>query len=256
LELEKKILKRMGYLQDQKGIKRRYKREFENWKVHVDKTKKFILQQVPNDSKVLILGSGYLFDVPIEGLLEKVSILYLVDINHPREVLKKFESNPKCRFVVQDVGGNLISTINQAVKSYKKDKKNDFISKIIDGLNYPEFRFDFDTVVSVNILNQLDIIALDYIKSKINISDDELQPLREKIQSLHIQFIAEYKGVMITDYRENVYHKNGDLKSGKDLLYAEIKKAAARENWVWDFDSKGLYNDGLATRFDVLAAKF
>ncbi|MDX9697808.1 MAG: hypothetical protein RBT49_18595, partial [Bacteroidales bacterium] len=64
------VLQKMQYTSDQQGIIKRYLREKEGWDIHISKTKQAVLQSsnTKKKGKVLVLGSGWLLDCPINEL--------------------------------------------------------------------------------------------------------------------------------------------------------------------------------------------
>src|SRR5210317_1415141 len=94
LRVNKRILRKMGYLADQQGIIDRYLRERGGWDSHLLKCREYILDKVNKlaISDITILGSGWLLDVPLEELSGLCNKITLIDIHHPRQVRKRAES--------------------------------------------------------------------------------------------------------------------------------------------------------------------
>ena len=67
------ILKKFGFFKDQNGIINRYLREKEAWQAHLSNTRDFIINSSMNkdNSKAVILGSGWLLDIPVDELSKK-----------------------------------------------------------------------------------------------------------------------------------------------------------------------------------------
>ena len=58
----------MGLLKDQEGIMKRYLRENDGWKEHLERSRSFLLDAFPYKSStkqdtLLVLGSGWLLDL-------------------------------------------------------------------------------------------------------------------------------------------------------------------------------------------------
>ena len=70
MEINNRVLRKFGFKKDQNGIINRYLREKGSWKTHLSNTKKFITDFTKNKAKnsCVVLGSGWLLDVPIEYL--------------------------------------------------------------------------------------------------------------------------------------------------------------------------------------------
>lgn len=235
----------MGFYGDQSGILRRYSREKENWDIHLNHTKAFIeanLQRF-NTQKCALLGSGFLLDVPMNALLNHFAEIHLFDITHPRKIRKEFAKNPQVLFKNEDISG-FIRPVYQVVKQ----KKRDFLDTIL-----PEFSTDFadyDLVISCNILNQLDIILVDYLSDNLDISEPVLQALREKIQRTHIARLPKEKSLVICDFEEIRQPKNAP-ETRRKTVFVPIPETAKK--WQWIFDTHGRYYPDEQVIFNVAA---
>ena len=72
----------LGYLREAIAIEARYRRHAERWRPHLEKSK-----AVSNSSRrrrAVVLGSGPLFDIPVEALADAFDVVELVDIVHPK----------------------------------------------------------------------------------------------------------------------------------------------------------------------------
>lgn len=240
----------IGYLEDQKGILRRYKREKSNWDSHIQNTKEYICRQTKNlrFEKIAVLGSGYLLDLPIDELLERCAEIHLYDVHHPKEVLSKYRDNPKIVFVEKDITG---------LSDYLyKAKKN---SDVVETLNFRTQFFiqDADLIISLNILNQLDIILVDYLNEKMALDMDIELNLRNKIQTEHINCLTETMSLLIADTEE--IHINETGQESTNNLFTEIHLEGITsdiESWKWSFDTSGNYAEDAIVTFNVTALTY
>ena len=79
--------RRLGYLREAIAIEARYRRHAERWRSHLEKSKAVIEEAVSNSSRrsrAVVLGSGPLFDIPVEALADAFDVVELVDIVHPK----------------------------------------------------------------------------------------------------------------------------------------------------------------------------
>ena len=79
--------RRLGYLREPIAIEARYRRHAERWRPHLEKSKAVIEEAVSNSSRrrrAVGLGSGPLFDIPVEALANAFDVVELVDIVHPK----------------------------------------------------------------------------------------------------------------------------------------------------------------------------
>ena len=114
---------------------------------------------------------------------------------------------------------------------------------------FPENSF----VISLNILNQLDILIIDYLKRKIPLSENTIRHIRERLQKDHMELLKTVPCILITDYEELLINRDGEEGEIKNLLYTELLPSNYTEDWTWHFDAQGLYNPGGRTILKVRA---
>lgn len=240
----------MGFIKDQKGIMRRYKREKSNWDSHILHTKNYICKQTQNlhFDTIAVLGSGYLLDFPMDTLLERCNEIHLYDIHHPKEVLLKYRDNVKIVFIEKDITG-----LSEHI--YKAKKTED----IVNILNYDTQLVikDADLIISLNILNQLDIILVDYLNEKMALDLDTELKLRKKIQKEHISCLSKTMSLLIADTEEVQINEAGE--KNKNNLHTEIQIkgiTSDSENWNWSFDTSGNYAENANVIFNVTALTY
>ena len=85
------ILKKFGYKKDREGLITRYLREAENWKLHTENSKKFIIESAKTKKKELcvVAGSGWWLDIPVNELSKMFKKVIMIDITHPTQIIKK-----------------------------------------------------------------------------------------------------------------------------------------------------------------------
>lgn len=246
------ILKKMKYVADQKGIIDRYMKEAEGWALHLENTKKAIIEGAQDKKKgsCAILGSGWLLDVPIEFLSQHFETVYLFDVLHPTQIKHKLHKIPNVILVEQDITGGAIREFFDSVQMFKSLKKR----KEVEDFNFNGFAYkvEFDYVVSVNILNQLDTILIDYIRGYNLYSEAELLVLREKIQQKHLDSLPKGKSCLITDCEELVYNQRNELELKSNLIYIALNPLQIKETWQWSFDRQN-YRPGKNIVFQVVS---
>ena len=254
--LKRKILRKFGFKHDQEGIINRYLREEEGWNEHLNKTKEFILQAAENKKKntVVILGSGWLLDVPIEQLSETFEKVILVDVVHPRQIIHKVKNWQNVEIIQTDITGLVMSVYN-TLKQKNTSKKQlsaitpDYDDFLVDAIKNADF------VASVNLLNQLDILICDYIKRFNIYNDGEIELFRKQIQANHLQLLPSNKTALITDYEELNLNEKDDIIKRKRLIYNELPGKKDVLKWKWGFDSKKTYHTNCKTVFKVMAVE-
>ena len=250
---DKLMLRRMGYFNDQQGIMKRYIRESNRWKKHLENTKEFILRSAENKKKgvLMVLGSGWLLDLPIVELSEMFEKVYLVDIIHPSQITKKIEGLANVTLLTDDITGGMISKGFELVKKDKKSQVKSLLSVASD-TRY-NFHVEPDFVISLNILNQLNIILIDYLKKFTTYSDSELQQIAKSMQANHIKCLPEGKSCLISDIEEEQLDDQYQIVSVIPLAFSDLPKGNFSEKWTWEFDTNQSYNEEYNTYLNVVA---
>ena len=242
------VFSKIGYFSDQEGIMSRYIRESEHWKTHLENTKSFILKASENKwkTKAAILGSGWLLDVPIEQLSSKFEEVWLYDVKHPAQIRRKIDSYTNIKLVETDISGFARNIFDNA-----KRPLTDFSL-----LNLrPRFDFDlhdFDFVVSCNLLNQLDIILIDYLKKKQKLTADTELQIRRLIQETHLKLLPKLKSCLISDIEELAIDAQNNVIGKKPLVYTDKLQLNSSDSWVWKFDNHQTYHLQHNTWFNVI----
>lgn len=250
-------LSKMKYLSDQKGIMNRYIREKDGWDEHNNDCKDFILKSAKSKAKgkAVILGSGWLLDVPIEELSSLFKEVVLIDIHHPRQVLKKIEQYKNVAAQKLDITGGLIDYVFHTIKSDKKNKTKTLLTAgELFSFLLPTAA---DFVVSLNVMTQLNILLTDYMKSSKLYTDGELQQFAIQVQKSHIDILPKEKSCLITEYEEELYDENDQLLGVNPLIFVDLPKSKLSEiRWKWKFDSSMTYREDAKTWFNVVAIDF
>jgi len=259
----KRPLKAIGYISDQQGIYNRYERE-EAWNDHLNRTKQFILKVAENRKKgnVAVLGSGWLLDVPLAELAEMFEKVYLIDIVQPKQIKHKIRQFKNVEAVEADITGGAVARVFYLAVKHRIEKIPcglcDLIPTAVQYLETSkkiilDFKQNFDFCVSVNLLNQLDTLLIDYLEKFNLFSDYELLSFREKIQEWHLNLLPKGKSCLITDCEELIYNKNDELEERKSLIYASLPESKNIDHWTWQFDSQMTYRKDKKIAFEVVA---
>jgi len=234
----------------------RYMRESSQWAKHLENTRNFIAASFNHTEAetVAVLGSGWLLDVPLDHLLKRFRHIYLVDIHHPIQIRKKTIAMKQVELIEADLTGGAIEKIWKFCQETKKTAEERTVPVQLP-LDPPLAHIHADALISVNLLNQLDIILCDYILKQKHFQQEALIPFRTAIQAFHLDWISKKPGCLVTDIMEEVVDKNG-AKSSKPLLYTDLPEGIRHDSWWWDFDSQGTYHPGSRTRMEVQAVEW
>lgn len=248
-------IRRMGYLRDQDGIMNRYLRERKGWDPHLNRTKAFINQSLRREGiqSVAVLGSGWLLDVPLEEMLEHFTTVYLADIRHPPQIRKRVEGLSGVILVETDLSGGIMEQLwrwNRRSSSMDPEE-------IMDHLVFtpPLGPLQPDAYISVNLLNQLDIIPCDYLEKSGHFQQQTILRFRTWLQKAHLDWITTAPGCLITDTVEINRDKSGH-ESRKNLIYCNLPSGFRSESWKWEFDTQGTYRSGSLTHMEVRAVEW
>ena len=249
-------IRRMGFIKDQEGIMNRYLRESSGWNKHLEKTRGFICDSFAHTEAetVAVLGSGWLLDVPLDHLIQRFKLIYLVDIHHPIQIRKLTAGMNQVELIEADLTGGAIEKIWQFNRENPKPIQDGHVFDQIS-LDPPLEHIQADAFISVNLLNQLDIILCDYILKQKPFQQEDLNPFRAAIQAFHLDWISKKPACLVSDTLEEVVDKNGVLSS-KALLYTPLPQGIRHDRWWWDFDSQGTYHPGSRTRMEVQALEW
>ena len=250
----KRWVRRMGYLRDQEGILHRYFNEKGNWDNHLIQTKKIIETSIPSIQKkdsVLVLGSGWLLDVPVEILCGEFRKVYLVDIHHPVEIRKKNSRFKNIVWVEQDIAG-----VSQQIYRYAARKNK--LAESLKNLKIlpPHFKFEADFIISVNILSQIDELVVHYLTRSKKFDTDLIEEFRRRIQEKHVQFLQKRDSLLVTDVEEVSYDRDMELKESNPIIFTQLPEENKTDEWQWRFDTKMTYRRNFITFRNVKAFRF
>lgn len=245
-----RIARKAGYVKDQNGIQNRFVRESTQWQSHLNNTKKYIVDTIlssPQHCNIAILGSGWLFDVPIDELSNTYSNVDLYDIVHPEQIVVKMNKYKNVHLKQIDLTGGAVSLAEKA-------RSLDEFLLLFSTIQLPDFS-QYDCVVSVNLLNQLDIILCDYLIKKFKVQESQLLPIRTVIQQRHIDMLPKGKTCLITDYCEGNKSVDTSKEETKSLIYCTLPQGNNVEEWIWHFDTNQMYHKGWITTMKVRAMR-
>ena len=231
----RRILNKLGYYNYQQGLIYRHLKQGEAWNSHLENCRNFILKAVDfyKPGKVTVLGSGWLLDLPLAEILEIADSVTLVDIVHPPEVISQVNGLKRVRLLESDITGGLIEEV------WAKAGKSSLLRRIktLDDITIPEFELTNDPgmVISLNILTQLELLPVEFLKKRSCLNEDDFKRFRSAIQKKHIDFLLKYKSVLISDKTEVSYDKSDNTTNLPSLL-TDIPEGRLKEEWTWNFD--------------------
>ncbi len=249
------MLNRLGYSSYQNGLIYRHLNQEGGWDSHLEHCRNYILKALDfhKPDKVTVLGSGWLLELPIKEMIDKINHICLIDIIHPPDVINQTVSINNVELMELDVTGGLIMEV------WKKTGKNSFFRKLrsIDSITIPEFIPDFEPgmVISLNILTQLEFLLIDYMKKRSNIGEEEFSWFRSEVQKRHLDFLGKHPSVLICDIEEVTTNKSGSVTTIPTLA-TDLPPGKMREEWIWNFDQTGADFNNSRSILKVIALTF
>jgi hypothetical protein len=247
----RKATRKMGLVKDQKGIINRYMRESKNWDSHLRHTRDFIIHSAREKNKKLavILGSGWLLDVPLHELSEQFEKVELYDIRHPAQIKKKTEKLHNVELLEVDLTGGVIQQVYQVMKNIQKSNKRPLLSSI--EVSPIRFQSPPDFIVSCNVLTQLGLLIKDYLINQHVTTSSEIVALEKRLQENHVQILKKGKSCIITETEEEIYDENDTLIGTNPLLQIRLPESKETKKWKWYFDTKMYYREDAKTYLNV-----
>ena len=251
---DRRMFRRMGFFDDQSGIIRRYRREREHWDAHLNNTRQSALDAMQGKRRksAAVLRSGWLLDVPVKEMSQYFEKLHLYDLRHPAAIKKQVYPLNNVELHVCDISC-FARPVYQYAKQYRNRKERPPISDI-----QPQTALDlnsFDFVFSCNILNQLDILLIDYLTQFFDMSHNEILDFRSKVQQHHIYMLPRNRSCMVADYEEITFTPDGTEISRRTSVHHPIIQHTESRCWIWRFDTKMTYYQDKKTFFKVMSCE-
>jgi len=234
-EKYKRILHRLGYYNYQQGLIYRHLGQDEGWNSHLTNCRNYILNAVGimKPAKVTVLGSGWLLDLPLKEILEAGIQVSLIDIVHPPEAYNQAASLQGVELIEDDVTGGIVEEL------WEKAGKLPFFRKLktLEDLVVPVYKLKGDPglVISLNILSQLDVLPVEFLKKRSKAGEQDIFGFRKTIQDNHLRFLSGYSSILITDVSE-VFTDSAGKTSDVPTVITKLPVGNRREEWTWDFD--------------------
>ncbi len=222
-------LRGMGYLRELMGIRGRAWRCWDAWKPHLDKSKAIIRQAIAQCNqrrKAVILGSGMLYDVPLEDLTAGFREVLLVDIVHPLKNWLPSLRFKNLRRITADVTGaveEIFRVAKIAGAALPKVEPNLFLDDS-----------EVDLVVSLNLLSQLPVIPTEYLERVGAHPPEAIQGFARHLIASHLAYLQRFPCTvaLITDVEKITLNRAGTVV-GKSSLLRGVSLPFEGETWIW-----------------------
>jgi len=234
----RRILNKMGYYNYHNALIKRHLNQDGGWDSHLENCRNFIMRALDfhKPSKVTVLGSGWLLDLPVAEMVENNTKIILVDIIHPPEVINQTGSLGNIELIEDDITGGLIKEV------WDESRRHSFFNpfKSLENISVPEYTPDYDPgmVISLNLLTQLEYLLTNFLKKKSEIKEEEFSQFKSEIQKKHIDFLKKHNSVLISDVTEIITNKSGTVAATPTLM-TNLPPCRFSEEWSWNFDRAG-----------------
>jgi hypothetical protein len=222
-------LRGMGYLRELMAIRDRARRCWHAWQPHLERSKAVICKAITRCNqrrKAVILGSGVLYDVPINELSAAFREVVLVDIVHPHK-----NWLPEIRH--KNLGRVTADVTSMAEEVYRVAK--------LPGATLPRTEpslflddTEIDLVVSLNLLSQLPVIPTAYLERIGAHSQEAVGAFARHLLSAHLTYLQRFACpvALITDVEKLTLDRAGKLVDKSSLLRG-VPLPAEGETWTW-----------------------
>ncbi len=223
-------LREMGYVRELRALRARRDRCRSAWRPHLEHTRAVIQDAVARCEQrrsALVVGSGLLFDIPLEELSRHFERVVLVDIVHAWSVHRAATRFSNVRLLPLDVTG-VVERCHSLARGRAPAR-------------LPQHQVDrlagerFDLVASVNILSQLPVVPNGYMSRRIrSLGEARTREFSRALVTNHLDWLCSFPGVvcLVTDLERLCYGDCG-LVSREESLWGVALPEGGRD-WLWD----------------------
>ncbi len=229
-----RYVRTMGYLREVIGIGVRYRRCKADWQPHLDRSRDWIRQAIarcPSHRKAVILGSGRLYDAPLQDLATAFDEVVLVDLIHPLPARWRCRRLANVQRVSADVTGVLepLQTIAYAGGTLPTSQPALFLDDS-----------EVDLVVSLNILSQLPIIPERFLRRWLRFTECDIATFGRQLMAAQIAYLQRFGGVMcsIADVAFLTVDADEQIVKEEDALRGLALPWSGAE-WIWRLAPRG-----------------
>ncbi|GEO81940.1 hypothetical protein [Pararhodospirillum oryzae] len=243
--------RRLGLVHDTVALWARSRRQARAWAPHREQAQAAVLRvadQAPGEGLAVVLGAGWLLEVPLEALAARFQQVVLVDAVIPwptRLAIRR--AGPGVRVLETDLTGILgplaASPATEPV--------------VPDPALFPPIARAADLVVSANVLSQLAVAPRRWMERAGQDGAAQDRVARALIDA-HLAALAQCSGAvcLITDFeREERATDGAGAASRVDLLFG-ARPGVEGTRWWWDLAPPGEEGRHLRVRHRVMGGRF
>lgn len=184
-------LREMGFVRELWGIRGRYLQFREQWDDHCRRARAVVLDAAGRCRRrrtAVVLGSGWLHDVPVAELASNFDKVILVDLMHPFSVrwfLGRYRNVEAREADVSTVLEETWQAVERREAVLPVSRPDLFVGE--EGV---------DLVVSLNILSQLPCMPSWYLKKHGGFGEGQVRAFERQIVEAHIDYLGRLPGVV------------------------------------------------------------
>ncbi len=224
--------KRLGYLHEAIAIDSRRKRCRSAWSDHLQNSQQEIIKAVEKTedrNRIVILGAGAGYDVPLEFLLSKYKKIHLVDVVFLRPILKLAKTHSQITLVEIDTTG----VINQLPGG-----KAPIDVAQLSSTPPKEVLAEADLIISCNLMSQLPInIKRKLIALGADEDSKEVEFFCRSIITSHLNWLEDCDApvLLLTDLEQHLVPKDqtGE-KTVKENALLGVVFNNVEHSWLWN----------------------
>jgi len=225
-----KHLKAMGYLRELIAMEARHRRCRTAWAPHLMHCRRLILKAAEGvgRGRVTVLGSGWLYDVPMDELAEAFDEVVLIDVLHMPAVRKRLGPLANVRLLTEDITG----VVEVTFRHVDENRAGPLPAPRADSGPLA----DSDLVVSANVLTQLPLLPVGWLRQWGNKYDeDALKAFARRIVEHHLDLLAALPGrvCLLTETKRVVIADKNEVLHDIDPLFGAKFPYRGRQ-WTWD----------------------
>jgi hypothetical protein len=224
-------IRHLGYLTEAVEMRGRSRRNAIAWQPHLDNTRIFSLssaEKCQSRSKVIILGSGLLLDVPLAELAAMFREVVLMDVVCLPKVRKQIKAYNNVSFIECDV-------TNTAERLYQNGLKD--IPELPESVpTVPGIGQDCGLVISLNILSQLWVIPRAYASQRFRgLNEYQVDEWCSRVVAAHYSFLRSLPCdvCLVADHEFVKRDSSGSVISRGSTVYG-LELPAPDISWTWD----------------------
>lgn len=240
--------RKLGYLRESIAIRSRYRRCKTAWQPHLENSQSALLESLhtcSNFRTALVFGSGLLLEIPLYELASRFENVWLVDLVHLPEARRVASRYANVRCISCDITGFLERLEALSPNNLDLPPPTSF-------LDNPTI----DWVVSVNLLSQLPLLPLDWLRKRFSGIDEAiLKEWSTRLMRQHLDYLAAFVAptCLLADMEQTTYGQSGEVIEHADFVAKLGFEYQALAQWRWDIAPPGEIAPGIG-RFHCVAA--